>query len=300
MPSGAFQLLIGWATVIYGIKVVVKYVLGIDQAGRNFRVYPDDTFVVSYARSGNLWTRFMVATLLHPETEVRLSNIERFAPDTSNQSNRALKRTPRPRLIKTHNYFDHRYKRIIYVVRDPRDVMLSYYNFQKKYRQINDNVPLEKYVDNFVNGTLGSEGWGSWYENVASWVMTRHKDPNFLLLRYEDMIQDTLRELRKIAAFLGVECSPSRLNEVVALSSADRMRQLEKEDANEWVGTKNRRQDIPMIGVATSGGWRKVLPKECVAKIETAWGDLMTRVGYELAVRDKLPASPIPVRLGRQ
>jgi hypothetical protein len=280
--------------MIYGIKVILKYVLGTDQAGRNFRVYPDDTFVVSYARSGNLWTRFMVATLLHPEIEVRLSNIERLVPDASNQSNRALKRIPRPRVIKTHNYFDHRYKKIIYIVRDPRDVMLSYYHFQRKYRQIDDAYPLERYVDNFIDGNLGSEEWGTWSENVSSWIMTRYKDPNFLFLRYEDMIQDTLREITRMAAFLGVDSSPARLNEVIALGSADRLRQLEKQDANVWIGTRNRRQDIPMIRVATSGGWRTDLPKDCVAKIEAAWGDLMSTVGYELVTMGKNPANRFP------
>src|SRR5262249_22555714 len=158
--------------------------------GRNFRVYPDDTFIVSYARSGNLWTRFLVANLVHPDIEVRLSNIEELVPDTCNQSNRALLRTPRPRYIKSHQYFDHRYRRIVYVVRDPRDVALSYYHFQRKYRQIDDADPLERYVEDFIKGTLGSEDWGTWKENVASWVSTRGGDSNFLLLRYEDMVQD--------------------------------------------------------------------------------------------------------------
>jgi hypothetical protein len=122
--------------------------------------------------------------------------------------------------------------------------------------------------------------------------MTRYKDPNFLLLRYEDMIRDTLRELSRIAAFLGIDSSPSRLNEVIARSSADHLRKLEKEDANIWIGTRNRRQDIPMVRAATSGGWHTALPKECVAKIEAAWGDLMLTVGYELTTISIAPARP--------
>jgi hypothetical protein len=34
--------------MIHGIKTVVKYFLGTDRAERDFAVYPDDTFVVSY------------------------------------------------------------------------------------------------------------------------------------------------------------------------------------------------------------------------------------------------------------
>jgi Sulfotransferase domain len=268
--------------MIYGIKATAKYLLGTDQAGRNFRIFPDDTFIVSYARSGNLWTRFLVANLVHPDTEVRLSNIEQLVPDTCNQSSRALKRIPRPRFIKSHQYFDHRYKRIIHVVRDPRDVVLSYFHFQRKYRHIADDYPLERYVDDFLHGRLGSDDWGTWKENVASWIMTRGGGSRFLGLRYEDMIENPQREVGRIAAFLGVEVSPPHLDQVIALSSGDHLKKLEKQNGDQWVGTKGRRQDIPMVRLATSGGWKKDLPNECVAKIEAAWGGLMSTLGYKL------------------
>jgi hypothetical protein len=268
--------------MIYGIKTVVKYALGIDIAGRNFAVYPDDTFVVSYPRSGNTWTRFLIANLVHPDKEVSFANIEQLIPDTSSQSNRALKATPRPRIIKTHEYFDHRYPKTIYIVRDPRDVALSYYDFQRKYMQIDDAYPLEQYVDDFVSGKLISIGWGTWGENVASWIYTRGKRNNFLLMRYEDMMKNTERELARISEFLDIPLEPQRLKHAIESSSADRMRVLEKLQEDKWVATKNRRKDIPFVRVAKSGGWRTALPASCVQQIENAWGGLMTPLGYEL------------------
>lgn len=268
--------------MIYGIKTVVKYALGIDIAGRNFAVYPDDTFVVSYPRSGNTWTRFLIANLVHPDKDVSFANIEKLIPDTSSQSNRALKTTPRPRIIKTHEYFDHRYPKTIYIVRDPRDVVLSYYDFQRKYMQIDDAYPLEQYVDDFVNGKLISIGWGTWGENVASWIYTRGKRNTFLLMRYEDMMKDTERELARISEFLDIPADPKRLRQAVESSSADRMRALEKLEEDNWVATKNRRKDIPFVRVAKSGGWHTALPAACVQQIESAWGGLMTPLGYEL------------------
>ena len=267
--------------MIYGIKTVVKYILGTDRAERDFAVYPDDTFVVSYPRSGNTWTRFLIANLVYPEKNVGFTNIEKLIPDTSSQSNRALKSTPRPRIIKTHEYFDHRYRKVIYIVRDPRDVALSYYDFQRKYRQIDDAYPLEQYVEDFVQGRLISIDWGTWAENVSSWIYTRGKSKNFLLLRYEDMMQDTTRELTRIAQFFGTEAAPTRLQEVIARSSADRMRELEKLEADRWIATKNRRKDIPFVRVAKAGGWRTSLPVKSVEQIENAWGDLMITLGYE-------------------
>jgi hypothetical protein len=274
--------------MIYGIKMVAKYLLGKDKAERNFRVYKDDTFVVSYPRSGNTWTRFLIANLVYPDQNVSFRNIERLIPDTSSISNRALKRTPRPRIIKTHQYFDHRYPKTIYIVRDPRDVALSYYDFQRKYSQIPDKYPMENYVDDFVCGRLISEDWGTWAENVASWISTRGHRKEFLLLRYEDMLKDTTTELARIAHFLGIDAEVSRLQRAIEASSADRMRELEKMEQGDWIATKNRRKDIPFVRVAKAGGWRTSLPESCVRQIEMAWGEIMTTVGYELVTQDAL------------
>ena len=283
--------------MIYGLRFVLGYILGTDKAERNFAVYRDDTFVVSYPRSGNTWTRFLIANLMFPGENVTFNNIERLIPDTSSQSNRALKRTPRPRIIKTHQYFDHRYGRMIYIVRDPRDVALSYYDFHRKYRQIADDYPLETWVEEFVAGKLISSDWGSWGENVASWLYTRGQNPDFLLLRYEDMIEQTPRELARIARHLRIKVTPEQLNAVIEKSSAQRMRELEKLEENQWVATKKHRKDIPFVRAAGAGGWRSKLPAPCIAKIESTWGNLMTTLGYELV---SASTPPVNAMSGRQ
>lgn len=269
-------------TLIYGIKHVVNYLLGTDIAGRKFAVYPDDTLLVSYPRSGNTWARFLIANLMHPDVEVSFANIERLIPDTASQSSRALKRTPRPRLIKTHEYFDHRYKRVIYFVRDPRDVAVSYYHFQRKYRQIDDGCSPERFVDDFVQGRFSSADWGSWGENVASWLYTRGASPDFLLCRYEDMLENPVRELARMALFLGVTPEPQLLQHAVERSSADRMRKMETRQSDMWVATRGCRQDIPFVRVAKSGCWRYSLPERSMLQIEEAWGELMAKLDYQL------------------
>src|SRR5438046_5865734 len=103
-------------------KAGLNRMLCLQRPGRNFSVYADDTFLVSYPRSGNTWTRFLIANLLHPEIEVGFANIESLVPDTAALSSRTLKRVSRPRVLKSHQYFDPRYTNVVYVVRDPRDV----------------------------------------------------------------------------------------------------------------------------------------------------------------------------------
>ncbi|MFY9560982.1 MAG: sulfotransferase domain-containing protein [Terriglobales bacterium] len=276
--------------MIWGLKRVVKYLLGTDIAGRNLAVYPDDTFIVSYPRSGNTWTRFLVANLVHPEQPVTFANIEQLIPDCEAMSSRHVKRVPRPRIIKSHEYFDPRYRKVIYIVRDPRDVALSYYDFSRKYRQIEDNYPLTRFVSDFVGGRLSSADWGTWGENVGSWVHTRNGRPGFLLLRYEDMLSNAERELAKVADFLGIESSAERLAAAVERSSADRMRSFERTQGDQWVATKNKRRDIPFVRTATSGLWKEKLPASSIAEIESAWGHLMRGLGYDLTTGHADPA----------
>ena len=268
--------------MIYGIKKIVSYALGTDIAGRSLSVRPDDTFIVSYPRSGNTWIRFLVANLLHPTEAVTFANVERLIPDAEAQSSRYLKRIPSPRLIKSHQYFDHRYAKVLYIVRDPRDVVLSYYDFSRKYRHIPDRYPLESYVHDFVNGRLNSSGWGTWAENVGTWLAARRGRPGFHLLRYEDLKANTEAELATVARFLGIDPVPERLRSAIQKSSADRMRELERTQSGQWVATRDKRPDIPFIGPAVNGEWKSKLPATATLEIESAWGPLMSHVGYAL------------------
>src|SRR5438094_715268 len=272
--------------MIYGIKSVVQYLLGWDIADRDVAVYPDDTFLVSYPRSGNTWIRFLIANLLHPESEIGFANIESLIPDTAALSSRTLKRVPRPRFLKSHQYFDPRYPKVLYVVRDPRDVALSYYQFHRKYGFIRDDHPIEQFVANFVRGRLISSDWGSWAENVASWFYTRGQKAGFLLIRYEDLKRNTERELTQVARFLGVEPRPELLTRAIEQSSAQRMRELEQRQQHEWIATKEHRKDIPFVGQASAGIWEQELPAASVALIEAAWGELMLVLGYKPSVHE--------------
>ena len=263
------------------VKWGFVWLMGRSRGGRNFPVFPDDVFIVSYPRSGNTWTRFLIANLIYPEVTITFANIERKIPDVYKNTRRQLLQTPRPRILKSHEYFDPRYKKVIYIVRDPRDVALSYYHFARKHRKVEDGYPLERYISRFIAGEV--DEYGSWKENVASWLAPRQGSESFLLLRYENMLEETGRELLKVGSFLGMDRSSEQVARAVELSSADRMRDLEKKQAGAWITTKKTRKDLAFVGAANSGGWRSLLPLSLVTAIESAWGPLMESLGYDLA-----------------
>ena len=260
--------------------VEAKRLFGLHSPGRNLAVFPDDTFLVSFPKSGNTWARFLIANLIRPSVKIDFSNVNDVIPGPEVTPNRKLARLPRPRIIKSHQYFDPRYQRVIYIVRDPRDVVVSQYHFQRKRKLVSDDTPLENFVDRFIAGQTCY--YGSWGEHVASWVSTRHGQAGFLLLRYEDMVADTPSELTKVAAFLKVDATQAQIGEAVTRSSADTMRQLEKSQAQQFSSTKNTRQDIAFVRAAKAGGWRESLPEACALQIEQAWGRWIQWLGYEL------------------
>ncbi|MFZ1157636.1 MAG: sulfotransferase domain-containing protein [Candidatus Sulfotelmatobacter sp.] len=248
---------------------------------RDITIFTDDVFLTSYPRSGNTWTRFLVGNLVYQNEPVTFLTVERLVPDMYKSSDRVLRNLPRPRILKSHECFDPRYKKVIYIVRDPRDVAVSNYHWELKLRSVRDGFPIEDFVPRWMEPQF----WpriGSWGDHVTSWLSTRQGNKGFLLLRYEDLKQDPQRALVRVAEFLGIEPSTDRLNRAVDLSSAENMRKLEKQESAQWVATTLTRQDKPFVRNATSGGWKAVLPEQTVAYIEKHWGHLMRNLGYEL------------------
>jgi plasmid stability protein len=259
-------------------------------AGRGLTLFPDDRFLVSYPRSGSTWTRFLIGNLAFPNQPVTFANIEARLPSIYLCQDRQLRRVPRPRLLTSHESFDPSYKTIIYVVRDPRDVAVSFYHYCIKNGDIPDQFPMDDFVSRYLAADVHPlyNRWGSWADHAKSWITMRQNRSGFLLLRYEDMVSDPERELARVAPLLGIDATPEELHRAAQLSSANHMRSLEKEQHHLWTQTSRTRSDIPFVRAATFGGWRTKLSRSSVQKIESEWGDVMGNLGYKLSAEDSL------------
>jgi len=266
--------------MIRKLRYRMKRLLGRDAPGGNLTIYDDDVFISSYPKSGSTWVRFLVANLIHPQKPVTFLNIEQIVPEPDLQSRNFFRKCPRPRVMKSHHPFDPRYKRMVYIVRDPRDVALSQYHFQMKRGVLKAGTPLEEFAQRFVRGETSDHG--SWGQNVGSWLITRYHTPGFLLLRYEDLKERPEEELAKVAELFGITADRELLAKAVELSSADRMRKLEKLQADKWALTKRTRKDLSFVRSAVAGGWRSGLPPAAAWQIEQAWGRLMRALGYKV------------------
>lgn len=132
-------------------KAVTASILARTPTGQNLTVFPDDVFIVSYFRSGRTWSRFLIGNLIHENEAVTFTNMGRLVPSIYNQPDRILRRLPR--VLKSHECFDPRYPRVVYMVRDPRDVAVAFF-YNIKTRVIPDGYSMEKFVARWM-----SEKW---------------------------------------------------------------------------------------------------------------------------------------------
>ena len=292
------------------LKSAASYALERDCSLRRHEVWPDDIFLVSFPKSGNTWTRFLLGNLMNPDNPVGFAAIESVVPDIAAFPRADFRKLKRPRLIKSHDCFDPRYRRVVYIIRDPRDVAVSLFYYAKKVKNIDDSFSLDAFVTRMLvpgrsyNGTWGEHA-GSWLvnaTNIAEFSVNGNgagahaagsapTDPpgarghgrEFLLVRYEDLLADAHAGLRGIAEFLGLDPTPERIQTAVERSSADSMRKLESAQNLQWKTTRETRKDIPFVRQAKSGQWRTALSANSIAEIESAWGHLMRLAGYELA-----------------
>ena len=245
--------------------------------GRHLKVRPDDTFIVSYPRSGNTWLRFLVANLKYSGRIIDYGNIEDLVPDIYASSELRLRGMPGPRILKSHEAFDPRYRRVIYAVRDPRDVIVSQFTTLRRLRSDIVGNSFEKFVERQLAGEF--DAWfGSWSANVNSWIYQDKADLDFLIVRYEDIRKDTPDIAAKIANFLGFNCSLDALHEAVANSSRGRMNELYARSGaslEQTVGMVNAGQLRP-----NSGSDDPKMTPEIERRIRERYGALMGSLGY--------------------
>lgn len=242
--------------------------------GRDVVVRPDDTFLTSYPRSGNTWARFILANLLDPEAS-DYTAIRRSVPDIYKESVRDIDGRSSPRILKSHEPFDPRYPRVVYLVRDPRAVAVSYFHQQKRFGLIPADTPIDRFVALFIDGR--ADGFGSWSDHVESWINTHgRRGDRFFLVRYEDLHRDGVKQVAGLARFLGLDKSDAVVERAFERSSLERMRELERAEM--------RGEELPKHTTYVRRGgssWRDELPDELATKIAAAFGDTMTKLGYD-------------------
>jgi aryl sulfotransferase len=260
---------------------------------------PGDIVVSTSYKSGTTWMQNILRQLLFPsEPRPPISAVSPWL-DRRNAGLdaliAALEAQRHRRFIKSHMpldalpYFPE--VRYIIVVRDPRDVFMSFWNHYSEFTDAYHAeppppgiAPMPRCPDDIhalwplwiSQGCFPweSEGWphsGNLY-HTASWWRFRHL-PNIRFIHFADLLADPASEIADVARFIGLDATPARVAEVAGAVTFDALR---REAAHAAPLPPERAAAIWRHGLdtfffkGTNGRWRDVLTPSELTLYEAA------------------------------
>lgn len=230
-----------------------------------------DIFVVGYPKSGNTWfqnlitgTYFGIDPELAPDTL-----IQELVPDIHFKE--YYRRLKTPMFFKTHDLPKPEYKRVIYLVRDGRDVMVSYYHYQTA-------ITNEK-ID-FMAMVRDGEGLfpGKWHEHVQAWDTNPYQAEK-MIIKYEDLKQDPFTVLTQFCAFAQIERDQAFLRHVIDQTEFAKLQAKERDGrmffANE-VWPKNQR----FFRRGIVGSYKDEMPPDVLEVFLQDANPMLKQMGY--------------------
>lgn len=257
-----------------------------------------DIYLISYPKCGRTWLRLMIGRAISshyhlPEEEPLLflrwkqKPLPEIPMITVIHEDRPMLKTP-DELEKSKI----RYKsnKVIFLVRDPRDVIVSSYFEMSKRGQLFGKNPYEKRqpvfegdLSEFIARTEGSFDTILAYYNI--WAENRRIPKGFLLLRYEDLQEEPQSELRRTLDFMGLEAiQDDTIAEAVEYASFENMRRMEQlgqfqsnilnpADTSDLESYKTRRGKVK--------GYKQYLSDEEIADLDKKIRDNLSEIfGY--------------------
>ncbi|XP_070538208.1 sulfotransferase 6B1-like [Ptychodera flava] len=193
----------------------------IDTVYKNFEIRDDDTFVISYYKSGTAWVNEMVKAIIHVNDLEYLEFIEfkekmavlEFGPvegpDLVEEGlfypksfiEDFINDAPSPRVVATHMQPDYvpiqffqKKPKTIFVSRNPKDVLVSLYHWHSA-TPFFSSCTWEQLYEEFIKGNTVC---GRFWEFYKKW--SKYKDePWMLWLKFEDIKANHNQAIKIIA-----------------------------------------------------------------------------------------------------
>ena len=162
----------------------------------------------------------------------------------------------------------------VYVVRNPRDVVVSYAEFRRW--SIDQAIEMILANGRVLPRAAGGSYMigGSWAENVASWTLV--PNPRTVVLRYEDLLVAPREEFGKMVRFLRIPADAQRIDAAVAATSFQSLCKAESQHGFSERPSETKR----FFRSGTQGEWHERLSVQQVQRVVDECGDMMRRHGY--------------------
>jgi len=175
----------------------------------------------------------------------------------------------------------YRNKKVVFLVRDPRDAIVSNF-YQRKYRAFG-NEAFDGDLSDFIRTPVG--GLDSLLTFYNIWAHEANEPRDFLLLTYEDLHRDTVGEFTRLLDFLGITNYKEELvKTAVEQSSFQNMRKMEKDSSIGRNRMRPRDEKDPRTfktREGKTGGYREHMAAEDVEYVNTRLEELLDRRYYQ-------------------
>jgi len=280
-------------------------------------------WLASYPKSGNTLVRSMLASYFFSKDGIYNFNLiknilqfptsklfENLGIDITNEKKvianyirvqQSINKKNSTQFLKTHSYLFNIENNaftdlnnslgVIYIVRDPRNVVTSLANHNSISIEESTNYLINKWffggnLNNFNDAMRIRLYTGTWATNYKSWKSFKSQG-RYLLIKYEDLIINKEEVLLKMLRFIyklnkkNFEVNKAKLKNVIDTTSFERMKLLEKVVGFHESKTDERTgEKIPFFNLGEKNDWKKMISPKIKDKIENVFKDEMKELGY--------------------
>ena len=169
----------------------------------------------------------------------------------------------------------------IYLVRDPRDVLVSY----SRHLELSIDKTLELVLEDDHKGWLNEnkkdvigEIRGSWAQNYYSWK--NYYLTEKIIIRYEDLIKDPLNSFSNIIRYLnklfGLEINDEKIKKCLEITDFNKLKNLEMKTG--FVENYNKKE--PFFNKGKPNQWQNILDEKVAYKLEKKFKKEMQELKY--------------------
>ncbi|XP_059195345.1 sulfotransferase family 2, cytosolic sulfotransferase 3 [Centropristis striata] len=255
---------------------------------RNFSVEDTDVFAVTYPKSGTVWMQEILPLLLNGGDTTPIKTIPNWDRVPWLEEKRlaiVVDKLSSPRAMVTHfpyhlmpESFHTSKAKVINVMRNPKDVLVSSYFFHQMAKFLDDPGTFDEFMDTFLEGKVL---FGKWTDHVKGWKSAELGN-RIMYITYEEMVQDLPAALRRMADFLDRNLSEEVIQKIAQHCSFGKMK---TNDMSNFSLVPKQYMDpdkSPFLRKGVAGDWKNHFSSEQLAKFTKAIRAEMESEGFSL------------------